>query len=438
MKKNAISSRRATFGAYWRRGYEQGYQQGLQSGHQQYGNKFEGTSIIIPTFNQLDLLKQCLESVERYTDLPYELIVIDNASTDGTARYLQSLRGQVRVRSFDENKGFAAAVNLGLMMAKGTTIVLLNNDILVTANWLRNMLICLESDPNIGMVGPVTNYISGEQQIKVPYNRVDQMPEFARKHNVSNPELWRDTEWLRGFCLLFRRELFEEIGYWDEGFEIGNYEDNDYNIRVRLAGKRLVIAADTFIHHYGSVSIKAIGHLIAESNVRNEAYYLAKWNDVQLWKQRMTNLRGTPHQSAPPGAAAYPQWVVVQGLGPAVYWIEGGHRHPIEGPISIPAVQLSQIDLRRWPIGEPVHASEVERKWRGLDQPPGSLTGIVRQLDGPTFHVEGGVLRQVISLTALESWLLHLKPIMDVEAAAVSGMPIGMPIMALPKLRQRL
>ena len=446
MPTRTVPTRRAAARQSYRLGYATGYRQGVQSGYQHYGTIFDGTSIIIPTFNQLGLLRQCLESIERHTDTPYEIIVIDNASTDGTAHYLASLRGQIRSRVLDANKGFAAAVNIGLMMAKGTTMMLLNNDILVTDRWLHNMLVCLNSDPAIGMVGPVTNYISGEQQIRVPYRSIAEMPVYARKHNRSDSAQWRDAEWLRGFCLLFRRELFETVGYWDEGFEIGNYEDNDYNIRVRLAGKRLVIAADTFIHHFGSVSIRAIGSAIAESNVRNESYYLAKWNDAGRWKSCVDEQRsrladaameGEPARAGA-GAGLYPELIAVQGIGPAAYWIEGGVRRPIVGDCSVPVVQVSQVDLRQWPVSDAIDAVEVERRWRGLNHPSGLQAGIVQQPDGPTWHVENRTLRQVISLTALECWQLHLKPVAVVESAMLLGMPLGLPIIAPPRRIQRL
>jgi len=267
------------------------------------------------------------------------------------------------------------------------------------------------------------------------------MPAFAREHNRSNPVLWRDTEWLKGFCLLFRRALFEEIGYWDEGFEIGNYEDNDYNIRVRLAGKRLVIAADTFIHHFGSVSIRAIGKEIGASNVHNASYYSAKWNDVQLWKFQVGEQRsrlGEAQVSGSAGPSLYPQRVAVRGIGPVSYWIEDGWRRPVEGELAIPVVQVSQVDLRRWPVSEPIGAEEVRLRWLGFDQPPGLEAGILQQPDGPTWHIENRMLRQVISLPALESWQLHLKPSAIVDAAALPGLPVGLPIIALPLLRQKL
>ena len=137
-------------------GLEAGYKEGLRSGYEGFSNLFEGTSIIIPSYNQVGYLKQCIESIRENTDLSYEIIVVDNASTDGTADYLRGLGSQVRSRVLETNRGFAGAINVGMMMAKGKTLLLLNNDTLVTKFWLGNMLSCLNSDPMIGMVGPVT------------------------------------------------------------------------------------------------------------------------------------------------------------------------------------------------------------------------------------------------------------------------------------------
>ena len=422
----------------YRHGYEEGYRQGLASGLQSYGRIFEGTSIIIPTYNQLHFLKKCLKSIEKYTDLPYEIIVVDNGSQDGTAAYLESLGGRVRFRVLPANLGFSSAVNTGLMMAKGQYIVLLNNDTLVTERWLRNMLMCLESHPGIGMVGPVTNYISGEQRIRVPYRRVEDMPAFARRHNITNPGLWRDTLWLRGYCMLFRRELFEELGYFDEGYELGNFEDNDYNIRVRLAGRRLVIAGDTFIHHFGSVTVRSMAGTLRRTNVQNEAYYLAKWGHADSWVGPVGAQVASLAGAVRPGLALYPEMVVVKGLGDAIYWIEGGQRHPVIGAVSVPVVPVTQVDLRRWPAGEPVPAGTVERRWRGLDDPSGWSASLAVLPDGTAYHVEAGVVRRIVSRVALESWRLHLKPPRAVTPEELKQRPEGLPIIPLPIIRQAL
>lgn len=120
-------------------GYDQGYSHGRQAGVNNFAIPFEGTSIIIPTYNQLHYLKECIASIVQYTPEPYELIIIDNASDDGTAEYLKSACG-LRSRINKENLGFAGAVNQGLMMARGTTLMILNNDAVVTPNWHSNLL----------------------------------------------------------------------------------------------------------------------------------------------------------------------------------------------------------------------------------------------------------------------------------------------------------
>lgn len=235
------------------------------------------------------------------------------------------------------------------MMAKGQTICILNNDILVTPNWLSNLLNCLQSDDKIGMVGPVTNFISGEQLIEVPYQSIEDMYSFAATHNVPNAGKWQGTDRIVGFCLIFRRELFEATGYLDEGFEIGNFEDEDYVLRVRLNGRKLVIARDTFIHHYGSVTIRELGDQIESINDKNAAFFRDKWGNSFNLVQRAREANGGS------GLARchdfYPTHVAVTGLTDTVYWVEHGTKYPLAGHIGVPIVTVSQIDLRGWPTG---------------------------------------------------------------------------------------
>lgn len=422
--------------ARYNQGYEQGYQLGVQTGIQRYPVPFEGTSIVIPTYNQLALLKQCIETIRWNTPEPHEIIIVDNASTDGTRAYLHKMSGELRFRVMDRNYGFAGAINAGLMMAKGRSIVLLNNDTLVTENWLGNMLRCLNSDDGIGMVGPITNYISGIQMVKVPYDKLSEMPEFARRNNRPDPSRWRETELLIGFCLLLRRELFEEIGYFDEGFEIGNYEDNDYSVRVRLLGKKLMIAQDSFIHHIGSVSIKAVGNRMVKVNNQNESFYHRKW-------PQLGELMDTIHAHSGPRTASttslYPERIVVRGIGADNYWIEQGRRRLVEGVVNVPVVRVSQIDLRRWPIGEPIQAEEAEQRWHGRHEGIDGVTScIVRKPDGTVHYIEGNVIRRLHSEAVLQGWELHGKPERVPTDARLSELQAGLPIISPPVMKQSL
>ncbi|MFC5702246.1 glycosyltransferase family 2 protein [Cohnella faecalis] len=431
-----LSVQPAADAAEYGSGYGVGYRDGVQAGIQRFGGLFEGTSIVIPTYNQLPLLQQCIESISACTRLPHEIIVVDNGSADGTAAYLQSLGGRVRSRVLDSNRGFAGAINVGMLMAKGTTIVLLNNDTLVTDNWLDNMLACLSSDEKIGMVGPVTNYISGEQQIAVPYSAVKDMPGFARSYNLHDPARWRRTDRLVGFCLLFRRELFEGVGYFDEGFLTGNFEDDDFGVRVRLLGKSLVIAEDTFIHHYGSISMKALGEQFMVVNNRNESYFSDKWHSPEEWIFKVLQHPLAQGRTLPGSAWLYPERVAVQGFGPHVYWIEGGQRRRIEGVVGLPVTRVSQVDLRRWPVGDIIAVEEAERRWRGADNE--WQAGVVMLPDGAAYHVEGHHIRRIVTPSALFLWNLNAKPCQMTTPESLAGKMEGLPIIAPPQIRYSL
>jgi Predicted glycosyltransferases len=415
-------------------GYEAGYDDGKRAGIESFETLFDGTSIIIPTYNQAKYLKSCVESIVEHTDLPYEIIIVDNGSTDETAEYLRRLGSQVRYRILADNHGFAGAVNIGLMMAKGTTLLLLNNDTLVTDNWLDNMLACLNSEPKIGMVGPVTNYISGDQRIDVPYTEVTDMYEFARFNNESSPARWIRTDRLTGFCLLFRRELLEKVGYLDEGFEVGNFEDDDYNIRVRLLGYSLVIARDSFIHHFGSVSMKATGQQFEKINERNMRFYMSKWGNphelihlVNEWRVQREKLFGTL-PSAGGLTDFYPNHVFVKGVGETVYWLENGKRRPLTGSTMLPAARLSQFDMRRYPIGEPIE----EKDPAILSAQSGIDASLAVSANGIRYWVEAGTKRRIATQDAVERWGLdrgYTRLISDEELASLlEELPIIAPV----------
>ena len=231
------------------------------------------TSIIIPTFNGRDLLKDCLYAIRQHTPEPVEIIVVDNGSTDGTADICR--QEKVTFISLPANRGFPAACNAGLKLASGDTLLLLNNDVLVTRDWLKHLLACLHSEPEIGIVGPLTNYASGRQQITEPFTHVDDMTE---RFNRQDPASWQPTQRIVGLCFLFKRELLERIGFLDERYGQGHYEDDDYCYRARLAGYRLMIAGDVFVFHHGSSSFSRDGeHRVQELIERNRQQFIAKW-----------------------------------------------------------------------------------------------------------------------------------------------------------------
>lgn len=214
------------------------------------------TSIIIPSYNGLHLLEPCIESIQRYTQVPYEIIVVDNKSADRTTDYCIS--NKITFISLSNNVAAPVACNKGFRIAAGEQLLLINNDVITSPRWLSNLLVALHSDERVGMVGPVmTNYTNSREQIKQNYSNIKRFQRIAEKTNHSDPTKWEVTERLVGSCMLFKRSMMKEIGMLNERFSPEHNEDNDYCYRARMRGYRLLMCKDTLVHHEGSTNIIA-------------------------------------------------------------------------------------------------------------------------------------------------------------------------------------
>lgn len=244
------------------------------------------TSIIILTWNQLEYTKACLASIAVNTPEPYELILVDNGSADGTVAWLReqvSADSRIRLIENAENRGFAAGCNQGIRAAQGDFILLLNNDTVVTPGWLAGMKELLDRYPDAGIVGPMTNSASGVQVVaEAGYGSLAELPAWSGAFRENNR--WRIIPQRRivGFCMLFRRELLEKIGLLDESFGSGNYEDDDYCLRTELAGYRNLIAGDVFIHHEGGATFSGNQLDRGSENRKNRVLFTKKWEPARL------------------------------------------------------------------------------------------------------------------------------------------------------------
>ncbi|NRT87542.1 glycosyltransferase [Clostridium beijerinckii] len=236
------------------------------------------TSIIILTYNNIDYNRICIESIRKYTTTgTYEIIIVDNNSTDGTREWLKE-QNDIKLILNDENVGFPRGCNLGIETAeKDNDILLLNNDTKVSPRWLDNLKICLYSDEAIGAVGPITNNCSNYQGINVPYSTIDHMIEFASNNNISAPEKWEQKPRLIAFCMLIKRTVIDKIGNLDERFTPGNFEDDDLCMRIIEAGYKLMVCNDSFIHHFGSTSFKKDFTNFNNALIINAQRFEAKW-----------------------------------------------------------------------------------------------------------------------------------------------------------------
>ena len=243
----------------------------------------ERTSIIILCCNELEFTRMCLDSVLQHTRKPFELILIDNGSTDGTPEYLNEIRSRpeparVEVIRNEENLGFAVGCNQGLAEAQGDFLVLLNNDTVVTDGWLEGLIRWSVRDwPHNGLVGAVTNYAAAPQEVEVSYQNLDEMHTFAKDWKAEHAGQAFEVRRLIGFCILMRRDVWDKVGNLDERFGLGFFEDDDWGLRVREEGFRLLVAKDVFIHHFGSRTFVGLGIDRHEQLQSNFKKFEEKW-----------------------------------------------------------------------------------------------------------------------------------------------------------------
>ncbi len=241
-------------------------------------------SIIMLTFNALEFTKKCVESIQEYTKNPHEIIFVDNGSKDGTKKYLRQLikkHQNYQLISNNKNQGFAEGNNQGVKKAKGKYILLLNNDVEVSNGWLESMVRSLELDEKIGMVGPITNMISGLQQVsQIDYTDQNGFHQFAQKVRQQNEGVITPRRRIAGFAVLMEKMLYEEIGGFDTSFGTGNYEDDDLCLRVWEKGYAIMVDESTFIHHYGSRTFDENKIDYKKSLKNKENIFSKKWPNV--------------------------------------------------------------------------------------------------------------------------------------------------------------
>jgi len=239
-------------------------------------------SVVVLCYNNLALTQACLASVERHSHWPpLELVVVDNASTDGSADWLREFaasRPWVKLLLNERNLGFAAGNNLGLATATGEILIMLNNDTQVSPGWIHGLWRHLTHDTALGMVGPVTNNIGNEAKVEPGYSDPADMPAWALARAVRHAGEQTECRVLAFFCVALRREVYAKVGGLDEAFGLGFFEDDDYCNRVRAAGWTMAIAEDVFVHHHLSASFDQLkaGNRQALFE-KNKALYESKW-----------------------------------------------------------------------------------------------------------------------------------------------------------------
>lgn len=218
-----------------------------------------GTSIVILSFNTLDFTKQCLESVRKTVPLDRcQIVVVDNASSDGSLEYLRTLDWITLVEN-KENRGFPGGCNDGINASSSENdIYLLNSDTILPKNALFWLKMGLYSSENVGSCGSMSNYAAGGQAVYKNWKSVDDMVSFAEKTNLEMENPYEYRMFLIGFSLLLKRKVLDKIGLLDERFNPGNSEDIDICLRVLKNGNVNLLCRNSFVIHFGSRSFEKL------------------------------------------------------------------------------------------------------------------------------------------------------------------------------------
>jgi GT2 family glycosyltransferase len=252
-------------------------------------------SIVVVTFNRVERTLECLESLLAHADAPFELIVVDNASSDSTGALLDRLRN-VSVLHNPTNLGFGRACNQAAQLARTEQLLFLNSDATIAPRCLSALLATLRSEPRCGAVGGRLILRDGRLQEAGSILWSDGTAEaYGRGGDPFAPEYsyQREVDFCSGALLLVRRELFRELGGFDERYAPAYYEDADLCMGVRRLGQRVLYqpAATAWHHEYGSSSANEAAQLMG----RNQARFVEKWQDplgaqptrsAGLWRAR--------------------------------------------------------------------------------------------------------------------------------------------------------
>jgi len=209
-------------------------------------------SILLILFNQAPLTLMCLESIAKYAPDPYEIVIVNNASTDETKKLLPYLES-IKLIENNENLGFVEAVNQGIAECSGQYTLLLNNDALLHDGSIASALDTIETVPNTGAVGGRILLLDGYLQEAGSFIFNDgSCLGFGRHQSPENPEYLfrRSVDYCSGAFLLFSTALFNEMGGFDIDYAPAYYEDSDFCVRLQKSGLNVVYDPGAIITHY--------------------------------------------------------------------------------------------------------------------------------------------------------------------------------------------
>ncbi len=227
-------------------------------------------SVVFPNLNGFPHVRRTMQSLRETTQGPIEVIAVDNGSTDGSREWLLEQR-DITVLSMHTNLGAPTARNRGLAHVNGEYVLFCDNDVVFTPDWRNRLLRHMVAWPDIGIVAPMSDVVTGPQLVKdaPDFESVD-LNAWADRFHAEHDGKHSYSLRLVSLCILVRRAVLEQIGGFDERFNPWGFEDDDLSLRTRIAGWALRIANDTFIQHLGSRTAKS-------ASINYNALLLRNW-----------------------------------------------------------------------------------------------------------------------------------------------------------------
>lgn len=273
-------------------------------------------SIIIPNWNGIKFIEVCLRSVLASDfDQEFEVVVVDNGSSDGSRELIYEKFPSVKVLEEGYNSGFAKACNDGIKASSGEYIILLNNDIEVETSWLKELVGGMQRHSECGMGTSKMVQYDNRSQI---YNTGDQFRIYCEGGGRGFGEIdagqYEKEDYVFGACAgagIYRRSLFEKIGFFDEQFFIFA-EDVDINLRAQLIGERCVYFPSAIVYHWGTATVGFNSDRHVFLFLRNDLFVLLKnYKFTELLKY-FTKIAGSIFEGGITYSLAGQGWTVLK------------------------------------------------------------------------------------------------------------------------------
>lgn len=246
-------------------------------------------TIYVQAYDRLEKTKMCIESIlENTRDIDYELLLVDNGSTDETLNYFKTIPyPKKRIIHITKNIGAAFPSLLMSPYECSPFMAFLGNDIIVTPNWLSNIISGMKSDERIGMVCPSSSHVSNLQEVNFPFENYEEMQQKAAAYNRPDTSKWQERLRLITPLAVYRKECLLAIGLpvADMGF-FHDFMDDDVVFRVRRAGYKAMLAMDTWVHHNHDV-FRLEGkdpEKFQESLDIGRSNFLEKYHGIDAWE----------------------------------------------------------------------------------------------------------------------------------------------------------